>query len=160
MFLHPMTVNFEKKELDSRYGVYHEVVKTSKVTFMSGETGSAFAAYRAILKLHRVFFLPFVSCHLNSWADIMDDRNGTGAIPANESKYTPHVTSMGITVCKVRIRSRHPPLAFALAFTGVCPGHDNGYTAHARALRWVSSGPSRETGKNGIHSSRVSPCVS
>lgn len=31
MFLHPMTVNFDKKELDSRYGVYHEVVKTSKV---------------------------------------------------------------------------------------------------------------------------------
>eukprot|EP00752_Nemacystus_decipiens_P017599 g15772.t1 len=30
MFLHPMTVNFDKKELDSRYGVYHEVVKTSK----------------------------------------------------------------------------------------------------------------------------------
>lgn len=31
MFLHPMTVNFDKKALDSRYGVYHEVVKTSKV---------------------------------------------------------------------------------------------------------------------------------
>lgn len=31
MFLHPMAVNFDKKELDSRYGVYHEIVKTSKV---------------------------------------------------------------------------------------------------------------------------------
>lgn len=31
MYLHPMAVNFNKKELDSRYGVYHEVVKTSKV---------------------------------------------------------------------------------------------------------------------------------
>lgn len=35
MFLHPMTVNFDKKELDSRYGVYHEVVKTSKVRICS-----------------------------------------------------------------------------------------------------------------------------
>ena len=34
MFLHPMTVNFDKKELDSRYGVYHEVVKTAKVREM------------------------------------------------------------------------------------------------------------------------------
>lgn len=32
MYLHPMMVTFDRKELDSRYGVYHEVVKTSKVS--------------------------------------------------------------------------------------------------------------------------------
>lgn len=37
MYLHPMAVNFDKKELDSRYGVYHEMVKTSKVCSTSVE---------------------------------------------------------------------------------------------------------------------------
>lgn len=32
MYLHPMMVSFDRKEFDSRYGVYHEVVKTSKVS--------------------------------------------------------------------------------------------------------------------------------
>ena len=41
MYLHPMTVNFESKELGSRYGVYHEVVKTSKVQLV-GLLGNSF----------------------------------------------------------------------------------------------------------------------
>lgn len=40
MYLHPMTVNFDKKALDSRYGVYHEVVKTSKVCEYCGRPSS------------------------------------------------------------------------------------------------------------------------
>ncbi|CAN0170159.1 unnamed protein product, partial [Hapterophycus canaliculatus] len=54
MFLHPMTVNFDKKELDSRYGVYHEVVKTSKVYVrdMTTVTPLMLALFGGSLQVH------------------------------------------------------------------------------------------------------------
>ncbi|CAM9250154.1 unnamed protein product, partial [Laminaria digitata] len=54
MFLHPMAVNFDKKELDSRYGVYHEVVKTSKVYVrdMTTVTPLMLALFGGSLQVH------------------------------------------------------------------------------------------------------------
>ncbi|CAM9970772.1 unnamed protein product, partial [Discosporangium mesarthrocarpum] len=54
MYLHPMTVNFDKTELDSRYGVYHEVVKTSKVYVrdMTTVTPLMLALFGGSLRVH------------------------------------------------------------------------------------------------------------